>query len=73
MLFKCGDTSWEEAVEVTDGFSHDGLVLSVKGGFVEKMVAWCAGLVPMLPAFFFHPGVMQFFHAGRLRVNRSPT
>lgn len=57
---------------MTDGFSHDGLEVSLKGGFVEQMVVWCAGSVLTLPAFFFHHRAMQFFHAGRLRVNRSP-
>lgn len=32
--------------------------LSLKGGFAEKMVAWCAELVIMPPALSFHPDVM---------------
>lgn len=33
------------------------------------MVTWCPGWAATLPAFFFHPGVMQFRQVGRLRVN----
>lgn len=49
---------------MTDGFSHDGVVLSLKGEFAEQMVAWCAELVATLPAFLFHPRVRQLFQAG---------
>lgn len=37
-LFKCGDTSREEAVGVTNGLSRDGLVLSLGAGFLKQMV-----------------------------------
>lgn len=72
MLFKCSDTPWEEAVEVTAGFSHDGLVLCVKGTFVVRRWLPAVQLVVTLHAFSFHPCVMWLFHAGKLRVNRSP-
>lgn len=47
-----------------DGFSHDGVALSLKGDFAEQMVAWCAELVATLPAFLFHPKVRQLFQVG---------
>lgn len=46
-LFKHVDTSWEEAGKMTDGFIHDGLVLSLTRGLVEEKAAWCAELVAM--------------------------
>lgn len=55
MLFKCSDTPWEEAVEVTAGFSHDGLVLCGKGAFVVRRWLSAVRFVVTLHDFSFTP------------------
>lgn len=61
-LLKCGDTSWEQAVTLTDGFIHDGLVLSLEQALVEKMVAWVISSGSVF--FFLTLSLSPWCHAG---------